>query len=68
MALTCPKAFEPQEDGRKVHPIGLLRFPGYIFVSFDKVQQQHGPIGNTRGVGSCWWMAPANPNRFTPAS
>jgi transcription antitermination factor NusG len=61
-----PKAFEQQKDGRRVHPTARLRFSGYIFVAFDLALEQHGPIGNTRGVGELLLDPSGKPEALYP--
>lgn len=44
------KRYERVEQGKRIEARARLRFPGYLFVAFDAGRDQHGPIGNTRGV------------------
>lgn len=45
-----PKVHSRWQDGRRVSAHTALRFTGYIFIQFDAAAQEHGPIGNTRGM------------------
>lgn len=46
-----PKRHRQGIVGRKVEVITGLRFRGYIFIEFDLLAKEHGPISNTRSVG-----------------
>lgn len=54
-----PKTYEQLRIGRKSEPVARLRLPGYIFLAFEK--GDHGPVNNTRGVGSLLLDSAGNP-------
>ena len=48
--VDLPKRYWRQAEGKKIEPLSALRFTGYVFIAFDPAMEEHGPIGNTRGV------------------
>lgn len=50
--IYVPLKYTRQTDGHRVVAKSSLRFDGYVIIAFDLAAEEHGPIGNTRGITS----------------